>query len=146
MTRSAPAAPRSATASICRRCSRRERPARDRACAIPRGPSWRRSRRSSAAWCSSIFACSMRRSNRVGSAAVLALVLVAPAARGQAIGQGFDLERQGRLEQAAAVYTGVLRGEPVNLPALLGLERVLSSLGRLPALLPLGIGRASGRG
>src|SRR3989442_14476668 len=31
----------------------------------------------------------------------------------------------------------VLRGEPTNLAALLGLERVLPPLGRLPELLPL---------
>src|SRR5262249_50863858 len=83
------------------------------------------------------------RSSRGWSAAALALVCLAPAARGQAIGQGFDLERQGRLEQAAAVYAAVLRGEPVNLPALLGLERVLPSLRRPPELLPL-VQRARG--
>ncbi|MGE5758798.1 MAG: hypothetical protein ACM37V_00405 [Gemmatimonadota bacterium] len=76
----------------------------------------------------------------------LALVLTAlrpslPDAGGtigaQAIGQGFELERQGRIEQAAALYKTTLRGDPANLPALLGLERVLPSLGRLGDLLPL---------
>jgi tetratricopeptide (TPR) repeat protein len=60
-----------------------------------------------------------------------------PVVRAQAISQGFDLERQGRVEQAAGLYASVLRGDPANLPALLGLERVLPGLGRLPELLPL---------
>jgi tetratricopeptide (TPR) repeat protein len=56
---------------------------------------------------------------------------------GQAIGQGFELERQGQVVQAAALYEGVLRAEPANLPALLGLERVLPALGRVSSLVPL---------
>src|SRR5256885_4126361 len=55
----------------------------------------------------------------------------------QAIGQGFELERQGRLSDAATVYLTTLRGEPANLAALLGLDRVLPGLGRLAELLPL---------
>ena len=58
-------------------------------------------------------------------------------ARAQAIGQGFELERQGKLDQAAAVYLATLRGDTANLAALLGLERVLPPLGRLRELLPL---------
>src|SRR5256885_1304067 len=69
--------------------------------------------------------------------AVLGLLLVpAHSARGQAIGQGFDLERAGQYQRAATVYFTTLRGEPTNLAALLGLERVLPSLTRLPDLLP----------
>src|SRR5256885_11566362 len=69
--------------------------------------------------------------------AVLGLLLVPPhSARGQAIGQGFDLERAGQYQRAATVYFTTLRGEPTNLAALLGLERVLPSLSRLPDLLP----------
>ena len=60
-----------------------------------------------------------------------------PDARAQAIGQGFELERQGRLEPAAALYAAALRVEPANLPALLGLERVLPALRRLRELAPL---------
>ena len=52
----------------------------------------------------------------------------------QAIGQGFELERQGRLSDAATVYLTTLRAEPANLAALLGLERVLPGLGRLAEL------------
>jgi len=55
----------------------------------------------------------------------------------QAIGRGFELERQGKLDQAAAVYLATLRGDTANLAALLGLERVLPSLGRQRELLPL---------
>src|SRR5947208_1112938 len=69
--------------------------------------------------------------------AVLGLLLVpAHSARGQAIGQGFDLERAGQYQRAATVYFTTLRGEPTNLAALLGLERVLPPPSRLPDLLP----------
>src|SRR6266487_3245474 len=78
----------------------------------------------------------MPRSLRAGGAA-LAFGLLAAPAFGQAIGQGFDLERGGRYADAAAVYLTTLRTDPANLPALLGLERVLPLLSRLPELLPL---------
>src|SRR2546426_7344440 len=69
---------------------------------------------------------------------VLGLLLVsAHGARGQAIGQGFELERAGQYQRAATVYLTTLRGEPTNLAALLGLERVLPSLNRAPDLLPV---------
>jgi len=69
---------------------------------------------------------------------VLGLLLVsAHSARGQAIGQGFELERAGQYQRAATVYLTTLRGEPTNVAALLGLERVLPSLNRLPDLLPV---------
>ena len=55
---------------------------------------------------------------------------------GQAIGQGFELERAGQYEQAAGMYLASLRADPTNLPALLGLERVLPPLNRLGELLP----------
>lgn len=82
----------------------------------------------------------MRRSRTAPYAIGAALLWsVAPlaTARGQAIGQGFVLERQGHVSQAAALYEGVLRAEPANLPALLGLERVLPTLGRVTELVPL---------
>jgi tetratricopeptide (TPR) repeat protein len=82
----------------------------------------------------------MRRVLRAGAVlgAALALRLAgAPVARAQVIGQGFELERQGKYEQAATVYRNTLRAEPANLSALLGLERVLPPLGRLADLLPL---------
>src|ERR1700680_178078 len=69
---------------------------------------------------------------------VTALVALAPVgARAQAIGQGFDLERSGQLDAAAAYYVSTARTSPANLPALLGLERVLPQLKRMPELLPL---------
>src|SRR5438270_238270 len=68
---------------------------------------------------------------------VLGLLLVsAHGARGQAIGQGFELERAGQYQRAATVYFTTLRGEPTNLSAKLGLEGVMPSLSRLPRLLP----------
>jgi tetratricopeptide (TPR) repeat protein len=71
------------------------------------------------------------------TAALLACVVFADPVSAQAIGQGFELERQGHVSQAASLYEGVLRAEPANLPALLGLERVLPALGRVSALVPL---------
>src|SRR2546425_12631528 len=75
----------------------------------------------------------MRRS---GSWTVGLLILAARALPSQAIGQGFELERAGQYEQAAAMYLASLRADPTNLPALLGLERVLPPLNRLGELLP----------
>jgi tetratricopeptide (TPR) repeat protein len=57
--------------------------------------------------------------------------------RGQAIGPGFELERTGRYADAATVYLTTVRTDPTNLPALLGLERTLFVLNRMPELLPL---------
>jgi tetratricopeptide (TPR) repeat protein len=65
-----------------------------------------------------------------------ALLLAARPLSGQAIGQGFELERAGQYEQAASIYFATLRAEPTNLSALLGLERVLPPLNRLRELLP----------
>jgi hypothetical protein len=71
-------------------------------------------------------------------ALVAGLVALAPArARAQAIGQGFDLERSGRLDLAAEFYLSTARTSPANVAALLGLERVLPQLHRMPELLPL---------
>src|SRR3989442_10625946 len=78
----------------------------------------------------------MRRSSLVLVAAAL-LVVPLRFARAQVIGEAVELERAGRQARAAVVYMAVLRGEPTNLAALLGLERVLPPLGRLPELLPL---------
>src|SRR2546428_3226325 len=78
----------------------------------------------------------MRRSSLVLVAAAL-LVVPLRFARAQVIGEAVELERAGRQARAAVVYMAGLRGEPTNLAALLGLERVLPPLGRLPELLPL---------
>src|SRR6267142_5332176 len=75
-------------------------------------------------------------------AAIASLVLVfsadpGRAARGQAIGPGFELERSGRYADAATIYFTTVRSDPTNLPALLGLERTLFVLNRMSELLPL---------
>src|SRR2546422_3469449 len=75
----------------------------------------------------------MRRS---GSWTVGLLVLFARSLPAQAIGQGFELERAGQYDQAAAIYLATLRADPTNLSALLGLERVLPPINRLGELLP----------
>lgn len=61
----------------------------------------------------------------------LLLVITAGPLAGQGIGQGYELERAGRLPQAIDLYRTVLRTDSTNLAALLGLERVLPQLGRL---------------
>ena len=72
------------------------------------------------------------------SLSIALLMLAMPAlARGQAIGPGFELERTGKYADAANVYFTTLRTDPGNVPALLGLERVLFVLNRMPELLPL---------
>jgi tetratricopeptide (TPR) repeat protein len=77
-------------------------------------------------------------SRRLAAVALVIGVALRPGvAQAQAISQGFELERQGHADQAATLYIGVLRGEPANLPALLGLERVLPPLGRTSEMLPL---------
>src|SRR5256885_7017732 len=66
------------------------------------------------------------------------LLIAAPAlARAQALSPGFELERMGRYADAANVYLTIVRADPINIPALLGLERVLFVLNRMPELLPL---------
>src|SRR3989442_6415522 len=78
----------------------------------------------------------MRQGPFLLAALALCLVPLRPA-RAQVIGEAVELERTGRQASAAVVNIAVLRGEPTTLAALLGLERVLPSLGRLPELLPL---------
>src|SRR3989442_11872861 len=70
-------------------------------------------------------------------AALVLLGLPVPSARAQVSGGAVELEGTGRQARGVVVYLAVLRGEPTNLTALLGLERVLPPLGRLPELLPL---------
>jgi tetratricopeptide (TPR) repeat protein len=66
------------------------------------------------------------------------LLIAAPLlARAQALSPGFELERTGRYADAANVYLTIVRADPSNIPALLGLERVLFVLNRMPELLPL---------
>ncbi len=73
---------------------------------------------------------------------VIALVLLASApgrAHAQdsgALAAATMLERAGRYQEAAARYHAVLRGDPANITALLGLERVYPPLDRLDSLIP----------
>ena len=69
--------------------------------------------------------------------AVGLLIAVPVHAEAQAIGPGFEHERAGRYADAASTYFATLRTDPTNLPALLGLERTLFVLNRMPELLPL---------
>jgi len=66
---------------------------------------------------------------------VLAAGLSAPlAAQGDTMSRGFELERRGDFAGAAAAYADILRAQPGNLSALLGLERALTPLHRVPEL------------
>src|ERR1044071_8194283 len=76
----------------------------------------------------------MNRSIRVAAGLLIALPVLAAA---HGIGPGFELERSGRYADAASVYLTTVRGDPVDIPALLGLERTLFVLNRMPELLPL---------
>src|SRR5258708_3681727 len=76
----------------------------------------------------------MRRSIKLAIGFLIALPALAQA---QAIGPGFELERSGRYADAASIYFTTVRSDPTNIPALLGLERTLFILNRMPELLPL---------
>ncbi len=52
------------------------------------------------------------------------------------VSRAFDLERRGSYAQAAEIYRNVLKDKPGELLALLGLERALTPLNRLPEILP----------
>src|SRR2546429_4097345 len=69
--------------------------------------------------------------------ALFLLIAVPASGRAQALSPGFELERTGRYADAANVYLRIVRADPINIPALLGLERVLFVLNRMPELLPL---------
>jgi len=69
--------------------------------------------------------------------ALFLLIAVPGSGRAQALSPGFELERTGRYADAATVYLTIVRADPINIPALLGLERVLFVLNRMPELLPL---------
>lgn len=78
------------------------------------------------------------RSASAAAAVILAALGAAPVAGAQAVlGPAFEHERAGRPEQAATAYLNVLKSDPASVAALLGLERVLPPLGRLPDLVPL---------
>lgn len=68
---------------------------------------------------------------------ILALaVRPAPVAGQDLMARAFDLERRGSYEEAARVYRGILAGRPGDLGALLGLERALTPINRLPSMVP----------
>jgi tetratricopeptide (TPR) repeat protein len=82
----------------------------------------------------------MSRSAKLALWITLALPVAAAVpvgAAAQAISPGFELERSGRYADAASMYMTTVRADPMNVPALLGLERTLFVLNRMPELLPL---------
>ena len=80
---------------------------------------------------------------RVNKRDIAPIVLIAaalcarPLAAQAVLGPAFEHERAGRPAQAASAYVNALRADPASVAALLGLERVLPGLGRLPELIPL---------
>lgn len=77
----------------------------------------------------------------VGRVAPLLLVgMVATAVRAPAqqdnLTRGFDLERRGNYAGAADAYRAALTAKPADAGALLGLERSLTALNRLPEIIP----------
>jgi hypothetical protein len=60
--------------------------------------------------------------------AVAALAAAAPAAAQESLVRAMELERQGRWVDAAVLFRAVLQRDPVNAPALLGVERVYGQL------------------
>ncbi|MGH7703232.1 MAG: tetratricopeptide repeat protein [Gemmatimonadales bacterium] len=50
--------------------------------------------------------------------------------------RAYELERKGDYAEAVEVYRGILAGRPGDVAALLGLERALTPINRLPELLP----------
>ncbi len=76
-------------------------------------------------------------SARAAGLLLLALLVRSGSLAGQdTMARAFDLERRGSYPQAAEVYRAVLRQNPAELAALLGLERALTPINRLPEILP----------
>jgi tetratricopeptide (TPR) repeat protein len=50
--------------------------------------------------------------------------------------RAFDLERRGNYADASVAYRGVLQAQPADAGALLGLERALTALNKLPDIIP----------
>lgn len=58
-------------------------------------------------------------------------------AQGDQLSRAFDFERRGSYAQAAEIYKNVLKVRPSDLSALLGLERSLTPLNRVPEMVPV---------
>jgi len=69
-----------------------------------------------------------------GMAAVPVLAQTAP--QRTLAARAFDLERSGNYAGAVNAYRTLLTEQPTSLPALLGLERALTAMSRLPEMLP----------
>lgn len=67
---------------------------------------------------------------------VLALALPVALAAQDQMSRAFDLERRGSYAQAAELYRAVLKDKPADVSALLGLERALTPINRIPEILP----------
>jgi tetratricopeptide (TPR) repeat protein len=79
-----------------------------------------------------------RRGAAIGRVLAMALVLGGCGAlhAQDPMSRAFDLERRGSYAQAAEIYRGILKDRPAEVTALLGLERALTPINRLPEILP----------
>jgi len=73
------------------------------------------------------------------AASMLATAITASSVDAQRLGvaRAFDLERRGSYADAVIAYGKVLADNPDDVTALLGMERSLTPLGRIPEILPL---------
>lgn len=67
---------------------------------------------------------------------LLALLCIRGLGAQEPAARALDLERRGDFAGAAAAWRSVLTAQPADLPALLGLERTLTPLGRLGEMIP----------
>ncbi|HKU60293.1 MAG TPA: hypothetical protein VJQ44_03680, partial [Gemmatimonadales bacterium] len=78
----------------------------------------------------------MRRGRALAMSLALALAAAPVLAQQSGIPRAFELERRGDYAGAAAAYRTLLAARPADLPALLGLERVLLPLNQSAAIIP----------
>ena len=76
------------------------------------------------------------RNGGVAAALTVLPALLAAQSTSNDLGDAFEFERRGNYEVAAQRYGGILARSPVNLSALLGLERVLLPIGKLDSIMP----------
>jgi tetratricopeptide (TPR) repeat protein len=71
------------------------------------------------------------------AAALLGILVPGLVSAQDAMAKAFDLERRGSYLQAADIYRAILQDRPAEVAALLGLERALTPLNRVPDMLPV---------
>ena len=80
--------------------------------------------------------CSTRIARSTSHAALLLILGASPGFGQDQITRAFDMERRGNYTGAADAYRAVLASRPADPGALLGLERALTALNRIPDIIP----------